>query len=111
MMSATSIKDSVMSNITLALLGDTGWYRVDYSKAEEFKYGRNLGCSFLYQQCIVNSVSVFPNYFTTNLNNDGCWYDFTKRVIFFLIIYLIYLSIYYSQKIINSLIIYHYHET
>ena len=96
MMSATSIKDSVMSNITLALLGDTGWYRVDYSKAEEFKYGRNLGCSFLYQQCIVNSVSVFPNYFTTNLNNDGCWYDFTKRVIFFLIIYLIYLSIYLS---------------
>jgi leishmanolysin-like peptidase len=81
-MTSTSIEDSVLSNITLAFLQDTGWYLVDFTKAQEFKFGRNMGCGFIYSKCIVNNVSQFPTYYTTNLNNDGCYYDFTKRVFF-----------------------------
>lgn len=79
-MTASAVIDSSFSNITLSFLEDTGWYTIDYSKADEFKFGKNMGCNFINEKCIQNSVSLFPWYFTTNLDHDGCVYDFTKRV-------------------------------
>ena len=79
-MTASTDSDSSLSIITLSLLEDTGWYYVDYSNAEELKYGRNMGCEFLNSKCIVNSRSRFPFYFATSLNQEGCTYDFTKKV-------------------------------
>ena len=79
-MTASSVFDSPLSNITLSFLEDTGWYYINYSNVEEYKYGRNMGCEFSNLKCIINSISVFPYYFTTNLNQDGCYYDFIKRV-------------------------------
>lgn len=82
-MTASATLDSSLSNITLSFLEDTGWYFVNYSKADEYKYAKNIGCGFLNNKCIQNSTSLFPFYFTTSLNQDGCYYDFTKRVYFF----------------------------
>ena len=90
-MTASNNLDSPLSIITLSLLEDTGWYYIDYSNVEEFKYGRNMGCQFLSSKCIVNSKSRFPFYFTTSLDQEGCSYDFTNRVIYF-------------KKIVNNLV-------
>ena len=51
MMTANSVANPVMSRITLAFLKDTGWYDVDYSKAETFTYGKDQGCSFITDPC------------------------------------------------------------
>eukprot|EP00873_Tetraselmis_striata_P002506 jgi/Tetstr1/422770/TSEL_013567.t1 len=36
----------VVSNLTLALLEDSGWYLPDYSRAGPLSYGAGLGCAF-----------------------------------------------------------------
>ena len=41
-----------ISSITLAFLEDTGWYKVDYSKAEKMMWGKNKGCKFLEGKCL-----------------------------------------------------------
>lgn len=78
-MTASAVLDSVLSNITLSLLEDTGWYTVDYSKAEQLMYGMGAGCPFVQSKCIESGVSLYPWYFTTNFNENGCYFDFTKK--------------------------------
>lgn len=41
----------VLSQLTLALLEDSGWYCVDYSVAESLVWGRGKGCDFISQGC------------------------------------------------------------
>ncbi|XP_035218575.1 uncharacterized protein LOC118191827 isoform X2 [Stegodyphus dumicola] len=36
----------VTDNITLALFASTGWYKVNFSKAEDFNFGLDGGCDF-----------------------------------------------------------------
>ena len=38
-MTADNINNPVFSVLTMAFLKDTGWYDVDYDKAEKFLYG------------------------------------------------------------------------
>jgi hypothetical protein len=52
-MIADSYGENYVSNLTLALLEDSGWYKVDYSKSENMLWGRNRGCEFLEDKCIV----------------------------------------------------------
>jgi hypothetical protein len=52
-MIADSYGENFISNFTLALLEDSGWYKVDYSKAEVMPWGRERGCEFLEEKCIV----------------------------------------------------------
>jgi hypothetical protein len=49
-----------LTNFTLSILEDSGWYEVDYKKAELTTWGLNKGCDFLEQK--VSSIS-FPNEF------------------------------------------------
>ncbi|CAH8559618.1 unnamed protein product [Schistosoma intercalatum] len=42
---------SYISKITLGFFEDTGWYRVDYSKANPMGYGKHLGCNFVMKSC------------------------------------------------------------
>eukprot|EP00731_Ephydatia_muelleri_P008823 Em0004g1161a len=37
--------------MTLALLQDTGWYQVDFSKAEPLQWGKNASCQFVLGSC------------------------------------------------------------
>ncbi|RCN31673.1 Leishmanolysin [Ancylostoma caninum] len=41
-----------LSRLTLALFEDSGWYKVNYDKAEEMKWGQGLGCKFAKQSCL-----------------------------------------------------------
>ncbi|CAH8290599.1 unnamed protein product [Heterobilharzia americana] len=40
-----------VSNVTLAFFKDSGWYKVNYRKAMEWPYGKNLGCNFATKSC------------------------------------------------------------
>ncbi|PIO76491.1 hypothetical protein TELCIR_01431 [Teladorsagia circumcincta] len=63
-MSAVSTTKEVFSRVTLALFEDSGWYKVNYDKAEEMMWGRNLGCKFAKQSCLTwmknNMENPFP---------------------------------------------------
>lgn len=56
-MIADSYGENNISNFTLALLDDSGWYKVDYSKSQDFLWGKNKGCGFLTDKCIVTTQS------------------------------------------------------
>ena len=51
-----SFDDTAISEITLALFEDSGWYQVNYYTGGLFKYGKNKGCNFLNKKCIENST-------------------------------------------------------
>jgi len=75
-MTASSIKDSRLSEFTLAILEGTGWYQVDYSYAEPMTYGKNRGCEFLDTPCMSKETktSNFPEEFCTGLTTVGSFY-------------------------------------
>lgn len=50
-MTGTHTQSPVFSRITLALMEDSGWYKVDYDKAIPLTWGRNLGCDFAMKSC------------------------------------------------------------
>ncbi|CAH8525727.1 unnamed protein product [Schistosoma turkestanicum] len=51
LMSPSSEIDSFASRLTFAYFDDSGWYNVNYQRAEPLKYGNNLGCEFSMQSC------------------------------------------------------------
>ena len=50
-MTGTYTQHPVFSRITLALMEDTGWYKVNYAMAEDLDWGKNLGCLFAKNNC------------------------------------------------------------
>ena len=50
-MTGTYTQHPVFSRITLALMEDTGWYRVNYDMAEDLDWGKDLGCLFVKNNC------------------------------------------------------------
>ena len=44
MMTASDIASPRISEFTLALMQDTGWYEVDFKFAENFTFFKNIGC-------------------------------------------------------------------
>lgn len=68
-----------ISTFTLALMEDSGWYKVNYSYDEPFVYGINEGCSFFTKDCIDSTTekSNFPDYYCESTADDGCTYDNT----------------------------------
>lgn len=51
-MSPVTTNMDATSRITLALMEDSGWYHVDYDKAEKITWGRELGCNFAMKSCL-----------------------------------------------------------
>ncbi|XP_013398644.1 leishmanolysin-like peptidase [Lingula anatina] len=51
-MTGTYTQNPKISRITLALMEDTGWYRVNYAMAEPLQWGKNLGCDFVKKSCM-----------------------------------------------------------
>jgi len=50
-MTASGVPNPVFSKFTMALLKDSGWYEVDFEKAETFLFGYKYGCEFLTKDC------------------------------------------------------------
>ena len=57
-MISTDYNDNVLSDITLALFEDSGFYQVNYYTGGLFKFGKNKGCSFLNKKCIVDNKPI-----------------------------------------------------
>ncbi|RDD40197.1 Leishmanolysin-like peptidase [Trichoplax sp. H2] len=55
---STSSSSTVLSNITLALLEDSGWYSVNDGIASVLTWGKGLGCAFASGSCA--NLNVFP---------------------------------------------------
>ena len=64
--------DSVISDITLAVLQDSGFYEVDYNYGGLFKFGKNKGCEFFNKKCIENGVVSFEEEFCLYTGTSMC---------------------------------------
>ncbi|KAK4276611.1 hypothetical protein QN277_014740 [Acacia crassicarpa] len=62
---------SVVSKMTLALLEDSGWYKANYSMADNLDWGRNQGTEFVTSPCNLWKGAYHCN--TTQLS--GCTYN------------------------------------
>ncbi|KAK6047883.1 hypothetical protein COOONC_14612 [Cooperia oncophora] len=51
-MSGVATQVFALSRLTLSLFEDSGWYKVNYDKAEDMTWGRNLGCTFAQKSCL-----------------------------------------------------------
>ena len=46
-------EQKMISRMTLAVLHDSGWYNVDFSRADSsYSWGRHLGCDFVMKSCL-----------------------------------------------------------
>ena len=83
-MTSSYQKTAVLSNITLAILEDSGWYKVNYSyfANTSFTFGKNEGCNFLDSKCLdsTSGKSNFPLYYCDQANSTGCTYDGFAKV-------------------------------
>ena len=61
LMTSQSTGNFVLSRLSLAFLEDTGWYKVDYSTANSFEWGKDQGCGFLDAKC----NTVYPEFCQT----------------------------------------------
>ena len=66
-----------ISELTLALFQDSGWYRVDASDVEPLTWGAGLGCSFVNEAC---SHWKLPGYRCEASQETGCSYDRRAQV-------------------------------
>ena len=62
---------SVVSAMTLALLEDSGWYKANYSMAEQLDWGRDQGVDFLLSKCDAWGGAYRCNY----TSPSGCTYN------------------------------------
>ena len=79
MTAQTYYPDQYISEFTLALLEDLGWYRANYLTGGLMKFGKNKGCDFLEKDCVYpvptatgNIQEVFSSF-----SNEFCNY---KRI-------------------------------
>ena len=73
-MISTDFQEKVISDITLALFEDTGFYKVNYYTGGLFKFGKNKGCDFFKKSCIINGYSQF-NEFCEKESEPKCSYS------------------------------------
>ena len=64
-MNGVTYVDEVISEITLALLEDTGFYKPNYYTGGLMRYGKNKGCEFVFDKCVDTDT------FTINSNFEN----------------------------------------
>jgi hypothetical protein len=69
------IEDVVYSDLTLALLKDTGWYDVDYSYGDDPIWGKGAGCKFFDMQCVIDGVPNSPEFCTDTTGTETCSFN------------------------------------
>ena len=69
-------EEQVISEFTLAILEDIGYYKANYYTGGLMRYGKNKGCYFVNEKCVndfeINSnfENEFFDYFNQKFNND-----------------------------------------
>ena len=71
-MIAGEYNEMVISEITLALFEDSGWYDVNYYTGGLFRYGKGLGCDFLNNKCVSDNYTKFGREFCLNKDEKKC---------------------------------------
>lgn len=72
-MISSDYTEIVISEITLALFEDSGFYQVNYYTGGLFRFGKNQGCAFLEESCINNQYKTqFPNEFCFQQGKNFC---------------------------------------
>ena len=73
-MISSDYSEVVISDLTLALLEDTGFYKINYYTGGLFRFGKNQGCAFLKKKCLYNKGenTLFSNEFCTIKNEPFC---------------------------------------
>lgn len=71
-MMSSDYGEIVISDITLALFEDSGWYEVNYYTAGLFRFGKGQGCEFLNSVCASNGNSNFKFDFCDFSTDDTC---------------------------------------
>ena len=74
-----SYAENVISEITLALFEDSGWYKVNYFTGGLFRYGKNKGCNFVQKKCIIGGKSSYPNDFCVAGGASMCFASRTSK--------------------------------
>jgi len=74
-----SYDENYISEITIALFEDSGWYKANYFTGGLFRYGKNKGCDFVQNKCINNQQSAFPNEFCTTDGAPMCFASLTAK--------------------------------
>ena len=78
-MTSVYYDEMVISEITLALFEDSGWYKVNYYTGGLFRYGKNQGCEFLNAYCVYGDVSLHKNEFCIKEATTMCTPGRTHR--------------------------------
>jgi leishmanolysin len=74
-----SYAENVISDMSLALMEDSGWYKVNYYTGGLFRFGKNAGCDFLNTKCVVDGKTKFPNDYATFLKASQCFAGRTNK--------------------------------
>ena len=74
-MTASAYRDDRLSEFTLALLEDSGWYQVDYAFAEPLIWGKDRGCKFANDLCFANEETHTPDHFCNPSDQSKCVFD------------------------------------
>ena len=61
-MVSTNYHENTISDITLALFEDSGWYKVNYYTGGLFRFGKNKGCEFFKKDCIIDQKATFSEF-------------------------------------------------
>ena len=62
----------VISEISLALLEDSGWYKINYYTGGLFRYGKGEGCDFLFNKCVTKGNVNFKKEFCIKNGERKC---------------------------------------
>ena len=71
MMVSDTVANPIVSEFSLRLFEDSGWYQINYSMAEPIFWGRNAGCSILDGNCAMHGKKCITK------GEEGCFYDYT----------------------------------
>ena len=78
-MTSINYDEIVISEITLALFEDSGWYKANYYTGGLFRYGKNQGCEFLNSYCVYGDISLHKNEFCITEKTTMCTPGRTHR--------------------------------
>ena len=79
-MTSENYEDEVtISEFTLSLLEDSGWYKVNYYTGGLFRFGKNKGCEFLNKYCLqsynnVDNQRIFYTLFNDEYFTPDLWF-------------------------------------
>jgi len=73
-----------LSRVTLALFQDSGWYQVNFSKADALTkgvhWGYQQGCSFATEKCISDGAPLWDRAYCTSAEETSCSLDRTRAM-------------------------------